>query len=144
MTDGISPSPRASSAAGLKVPPPPPPSDGRQAPPVSSPAKGATDNWTEAERDALFSELRSLQAQCGSSKYDQAFALITACIDQGINTAGHIIGVLKTLGFDRRHIGSMLTKGKKSYWQRNSDGRYSLSTHHPLMVASKVEAGAIS
>jgi hypothetical protein len=58
--------------------------------------------------------------------------LITVCIECGVDRPGQIIGVLQQLGFDRRHIGAVLTKGKKPYWRRDNEGRYTLTVDHPL------------
>jgi hypothetical protein len=141
MTNDKTAFPPRISAAELKVPPPPPspPSVDRQAAISAPPAAALAREWTEAEREALFSDLRNLQAESRSNKGGEAYALITECILRGINTTGHIIGVLKPLGYDGRQIGAMLTKGKRPYWQKNSEGRYFLTAHHPLMTAGGEE-----
>ncbi len=74
--------------------------------------------------------LRALKSECGPNKHDQAIALITACILEGWNTAGQIVGALKAIGMKPGHIWIMLDNGTgaspgRHYWRRDEDGRYS-------------------
>ncbi|MBA3510450.1 hypothetical protein [Sphingomonas sp.] len=75
--------------------------------------------------------LRELQADCGDNKHDQATALIAACILEGLNTAGQIVGALTTLGMNPAHVRIMLKEGTggdpaRHHWRRDEEGRYHL------------------
>lgn len=82
--------------------------------------------------EALFSGLRDLERQlasAGVNKHDRAHMLINACIGEGIDTGCHIVGVLASLGFDKRHVGITLKAGLQRdpewpNWGRSEDGRY--------------------
>lgn len=75
--------------------------------------------------------MRELMASCGPNKHDQVMAGIAACIDNDINTQSWIIGTLKSLGLNPRHVGKMLkdnagSEPERFWWQRDNDGRFSL------------------
>ena len=81
--------------------------------------------------DELLSGLRQLEQACGSSvgKHDRAIVLIHACLDQGINTRGAIMAVLRHLGFVRGHIAIVLEANtginpNGSHWKRTESGVY--------------------
>jgi len=81
--------------------------------------------------DDLFTRLRALKEACGSNKNDSAIALITACIGEGIDTRPQIIGTLKHLDYNPRHVGMMLNNNEGSLpslhrWMRDADGCYRL------------------
>lgn len=64
----------------------------------------------------------------GGNKHEQAIMLIEACIMEGINTGPEIIGALRQLDFDPRHIAIAL-KGDTDYahrWVKDVNGIYSL------------------
>ena len=64
----------------------------------------------------------------GANKHEQAIMLVEACISEGINTGPRIIGALKRLGFDHRHVAIVL-KGDTPFahgWRKGTDGIYSL------------------
>ncbi|UVO49655.1 hypothetical protein M0208_03695 [Sphingomonas sp. SUN019] len=67
----------------------------------------------------------------GTNVNERLVNVITACICEGIDTAGWIIAVARTFGFKRGHVGSVLTysaagRSKTPLWRCNSDGHYSL------------------
>lgn len=56
-------------------------------------------------------------------------ALISACLDVGVNTGKEIVGMVGALGFDRKHVGTMLTKETGSVvghhrWRKATYGVY--------------------
>lgn len=53
---------------------------------------------------------------------DRAYVLIGACIEEGINTVPQIIEAVAPLGFNKRHLGALLTQGKGGWYRRNADG----------------------
>ncbi|WP_257540721.1 hypothetical protein [Sphingobium sp. CFD-1] len=60
--------------------------------------------------------------------HEKAIMLIEACIMEGLNTGPAIIGALKRLGFNPRHIAIVL-KGDTPFacrWRKDADGIYSL------------------
>ncbi len=66
-------------------------------------------------------------------KNDRVIALITACLECGINTSDAIVAELTTLGYNQRHVRIMLAKNKghltSNYpWQRSHDGQYQLNS----------------
>lgn len=70
------------------------------------------------------------------SKHDRAIALIAVCIDNGWNTGTRIVGALKHLGLNPRHVAIVLKEGaggnpEAHWWQRNADGHYSLHDVQP-------------
>lgn len=80
---------------------------------------------------AIFDRLRGLMAACGSNKHDVAIALISACIEEGVDTGPRIIGTLRRLELNPGHAARMLKEGTGSdparhRWQRDEEGRYSL------------------
>lgn len=89
-------------------------------------------NTTDA---AVFRRLRQLKADCGPNKHDQATALITACIMEGMDTGKRIIGALKVLGFDPQHVGIILNEGtgldpERHHWRRDQEGTYAVHGEH--------------
>lgn len=81
----------------------------------------------------MFNRLRGLLASCGeaSNQNERVTVLISACIDEGINTGPQIVGVVKALGFNPRHVGAMLkndcgSSPTRHRWLRGTDGIYSL------------------
>lgn len=88
-----------------------------------------TASWTAAQWDEFHDRLERLQGACGpkSNKNDHARVLITACINEGVNTVGQIIKALVPLGFNARHLGAMLTKGKGGWIRRDAQGVLSLA-----------------
>ena len=92
-----------------------------------TPPTNPIEVWTHAQRCAFYDGLRDLQAACGSDRHQQAFALINACIDEGIVTVGHVIKTLELLGFDRGHIGSILTAGRRGWFRMDDHGILSSS-----------------
>lgn len=84
-----------------------------------------------AEAKAVFRRLRALAADCGTNKHEIAIALITACILEGWDTGPQIIGALKKLDFDHRHVAILLkqfagTNLDRHLWRRDEEGQYSL------------------
>jgi hypothetical protein len=65
----------------------------------------------------------------GTNRHEQATVMIEACIGEGFDTRPRIIGALRQLGFDPRHIAITL-KGDNPYggrWLRSAGGIYSLT-----------------
>ena len=82
---------------------------------------------------ALFNRLRGLKAACGPriNKHDLAIVLISACIDEGLDTRPRIVGALRSLGLDYRHVAITLKQGTGvsptlHRWHRDAEGRHSL------------------
>lgn len=101
--------------------------------------KDTTMTNIQTQRDAaattaFFQGLRDLDGQCrsrGVNKHDRAIVLIIACIEEGLNTGPRIVGALRKLGFNPRHVGMHLREGtggdpQRHRWQRVEDGRYFL------------------
>ena len=82
---------------------------------------------------AFLEELRGLKAASGwpKDKHAVATVLITACIERGIDTRPRIIGALKSVGLDYRHVAIILNEGtgenpERHRWRLDPHGRYSL------------------
>lgn len=92
----------------------------------------APTEWTEAQYDALMATIREVLDACADANTNERLiVVITVCIGEGVNTIGRIIGVAKDFGFERKHVGSLLTyselgKARSPLWQRHKDGHYSL------------------
>lgn len=94
--------------------------------PNKTPREKAADN-------RFFALLRSLKAQCGTDRNDQAFAAIALCIEYGIDTRKRIRATLEHIGFDIQHATIILNKKTgvdpaKFPWRRDSEGRYHLNS----------------
>jgi len=78
----------------------------------------------------LFVRLKALIRSCGdANKHDIVGVLIHACLDEGINTRSQIIGVIKHLGYNSRHVAIVLEKGagpnpERYFWYCDACGRY--------------------
>jgi hypothetical protein len=75
--------------------------------------------------------LRQLVREAGPSKHDQAIALISACILQGLNARAQIIDLGMTLGFNRKHIAIQLIEHtgnspERHRWSVDTNGKYAL------------------
>lgn len=122
-----------------------PPSVG--APSVPTHAHAATPNLpAKADRDALYELLRMVIEACGptATKHDRAIAAITVCIDQGVATLPHLIGVLRPLEFHQGHIAHILKDGTGSdpsryRWYRDAEGIHHL---HPTALDGPPPYGA--
>ena len=86
-----------------------------------------------AGTDPVIERLKRLHAACrvGGNKNDTAVALITACIDECIDTRARIICALEPLGFHRGHVAIMLQRGtgnnpEQDRWRLDATGRYHL------------------
>ena len=85
----------------------------------------------EAASAVVFEELRALQRACGEAdKNDQATALIHACIANGWDTRKRIVGALRQLGFNYKHVAMVLKFGtgrnpEQHRWRMDDDGSYS-------------------
>jgi hypothetical protein len=80
---------------------------------------------------AFFRGLRALMAQCGPNKNDQVIALISACLEDGVNTRRRIVGVGDTLGYKPQHVVTLLNEGvgidpRRARWLRDGEGTYTL------------------
>lgn len=62
---------------------------------------------------AFFVDLRALQRACGfkADKHSTGIVLISACIDNGVNTRARIVGVLRKLNFKESHVVALLRDG---------------------------------
>lgn len=81
----------------------------------------------------LIGRLRNLRDSCGegSNKHDLAIVLISACLDEGVNTKTSIIGVLTAVGFNPKHVAIVLknetgNNPASSRWRIDDEGRHSL------------------
>ncbi|MEJ7777905.1 MAG: hypothetical protein WKF52_11140 [Sphingomicrobium sp.] len=89
-------------------------------------------------RDAATSDrLRRLKAKCGPNKHDQAIALITACILEGLDTGPAIVRALGAIGTHPRHVAIILKEGtgrdpERHRWRRDGEDRYSLHEQEAL------------
>lgn len=90
-----------------------------------------TERMGPEEWDEFIEALQVINDACGpeANKHDRAIVLISFCIDNGIDTIGHIINVLKRFGFHQGHIGSLLKdlsghNAEVYWWSRDSAGRY--------------------
>lgn len=88
------------------------------------------DREMPCDIDEFFLGLRELLDACaGTSRHDQAIVGIHYCIDKGWDTGSQIIGSMKRMGFNGRHIGAVLhafsgSNPARHYWLRGEDGRY--------------------
>ena len=92
--------------------------------------------------NTLFTRLRRLIADCGPSanKNDKVWVAISACIDEGVDTRPQIVGVIKALGFDPRHVAMLLNSATgdnpaRHTWKRDTEGHYSHHPSNPLKAA---------
>ena len=83
--------------------------------------------------DPVFDRLKQLSAdtQAGGNKNDSALALITACIEEGIDTRPHIVDTLGRLGWNTQHVALMLKHNAgpnrvAKHWRLDPAGRYHL------------------
>ena len=78
----------------------------------------------------IYRDLRELLDACaGTNLHDQAMVGISFCIDEGIDQGPQIIGALRRMGFNPRHIGKLLhdlagSNPARHRWQRGKDDRY--------------------
>ncbi|MBB3909754.1 hypothetical protein [Sphingomonas desiccabilis] len=80
---------------------------------------------------AMFGRLRKLLRACGPNRHDQVLVLISACITEGVDTRGQIIGTLGHLDFKRGHVAMLLAEGTGTNpevyrWRRDAAGTYTL------------------
>lgn len=92
---------------------------------------------TNIQQDDVLDELRQLKAICGPNKHDQATILISACIGEGLDTRPRIVGALRHLGLDYRHVNIVLNKltggdPQRHRWMRDAEGCYSLHQEEPV------------
>jgi len=85
----------------------------------------------------VFERLRALKADCGANKHDQAVALISACILEGLDTGPRIVGALTAIGMNPNHIRIMLRELTGASpdchcWRRDGEGRHSLHEEEPV------------
>jgi hypothetical protein len=82
-----------------------------------------TDQWAEFHQGLeRFDEARDPSANMN----DRAYVLIGACLEEGVNTVPQIIEAVAPLGFNKRHLGALLTQGKGGWYQRDGAGVVSL------------------
>lgn len=98
--------PPRKSAAGIRIAKPPQPMD-------------------------LMSRLARLVQDTGTNRNDQAIAVITALLSEGVTTRSRIIETMIRLGFSNGHAAVMLAKNAgrnpdASPWCVDADGRYLL------------------
>jgi hypothetical protein len=96
--------------------------------PAGEPANPSA-SWTPDQWDGFHQLLDRLNETRGpkTNANDRGRVLITACIGEGINTAGQIINALAPLGFKRGHLGAMLSPGKGSWLRKDTNGKLSLA-----------------
>ncbi|MFZ1742660.1 MAG: hypothetical protein WAT93_07390 [Pontixanthobacter sp.] len=76
-------------------------------------------------------ELRDALVAAGCKQDAQVIALITACIEGGIDTGSEIVSTVSGLGYDKQYVGLMLSNNKggsaeRHRWFRDAEGHYSL------------------
>lgn len=95
---------------------------------ITNPSAGQPANitatWTQDEWDDFYQRLERLDdaRDPKMNKNDRAYVLIAACIDEGINTVPQIIEAVAPLGFNKRHLGALLTQGKGGWYRRDAAG----------------------
>lgn len=94
---------------------------------------------------ALFERLKRLWLDCGpaTNKHDQVRMLVAACIEEDIRQGPRIVGVLGKLGFNRRHVGKMLSvlagpDPAQHDWWKDCAGDYHLHPNPALEAAAKI------
>lgn len=87
-------------------------------------------NHSPRPMNEIFRDLAGLLEGCaGTNRHDQAIVAITFCIDEGITTGQQIIGVLRHMGFNARHVGKLLhdlsgNDPARHFWHRDAEGHY--------------------
>jgi len=88
------------------------------------------DRKTPRDLDEIDRDLDELLAGCaGTSRHDQAIVAISFCIDEDLDTASLIAGVLRGREFNRRHLMILLHRLEgndpaRHYWQSDEAGHY--------------------
>lgn len=84
-----------------------------------------------AGTDPIIERLKRLHATCtaGGNKNDSVITLITACLEEEINTRPHIVDTLGQLGYNPQHVALMLKHNTgpnpaSKHWWLDPDGRY--------------------
>jgi len=114
------------SAAGIVIRP-------VQAPCVEPrPAYVKTDE-ERAARNQFFKELRLLKAKSGPNRDHQAYVLIVACIEYGMNTQRRLVAALGRLDFNQHHVENILGRHAGDdpaihAWRRDYQGYYRLNS----------------
>lgn len=88
----------------------------------------ATASWTQDRWDEFQQRLERLDdaRDPKANMNDRAYVLIGACIEEGINTVPQIIATVAPLGFNKRHLGALLTQGRGGWYRRDATGALSL------------------
>ncbi len=115
MNDNIKPS-ASSSAAGLDVPDFP----------HFFPATVNPD-----EKEAQLERLRAIKRGCeakGDNKNDCVITLILCCLDDGINTVGGLVNVLRQVGCNGKHVAKVVgihrgVNPRRYLWSSDAEGR---------------------
>jgi hypothetical protein len=82
-----------------------------------------SDRWAEFHQSLeRLDEARDPSANMN----DRAYVLIGACIDEGVNTVPQIIEAMTPVGFNKRHLGALLTQGRGGWFGRDAAGVVSL------------------
>lgn len=101
-----------------------------RADPVPAPILPSSQASTSEEAIELFNQLRSVLRACGATdRNHSAIALIHVCIAEGLDTRKRIVGALRHLGFDYRHVVKVLELGAgtdplRHRWSIDKDGTY--------------------
>ena len=79
------------------------------------------------EVNAIFRRLRELHATMSENenRHTCVNILISACIDEGIDTGKRITGAIGRLGFSKKHAGIILKDGTGTRWKADALGKYS-------------------
>ena len=97
-----------------------------------------TLSWTQHHWDAFHQRLERLDEARDpkANMNDRAYVLIGACLEEGVNTVPQIIRAVAPLGFNRRHIGALLTQGRGG-WYRIGPGKVvTLASDQPATDAA--------
>lgn len=114
----------------------------------SSPSRKTFDP-SKAETDEFFADMRGLIAGWEKvSKPDIAIILITACLVFGFDTRARIVGALRHLGCDYRHVVITLKTETGNNpllhrWKLDPEGHYSLHPELAEIKAAGIEVPAL-
>lgn len=96
----------------------------------------------DQDTKAAFDRLRATLDACGPKKDARAIAGIAACIAEGMNTRARIVGALRELNLDYRHVNIVLNTSTaddpaRGLWKRDAEGIYTL--HSQTLSAAHIK-----
>jgi len=83
------------------------------------------------EWDDFLKTVRDVESESGPNRNDRLVTLIIVCIDNGVDTMSNLIGMLRLLDYNPRHIAKIIriwtgSNPDRHYWNRDSAGKYYL------------------